>query len=85
MSAALERARFRPRKIALSEIEAISAIAAPRRVKILHGPVRVAEFNCGIARMFPGEVHTVPARAAYALVASGVAQYDDEPATVSAA
>jgi hypothetical protein len=67
-----------------SEIEAISAIAPPRTVKILHGPVRTANLQIGIARMLVGEVHVVPPRAAHCLVASGVAEYTDETATVAA-
>ncbi len=79
------RSRFVPRKVPIDEIEAISPIAPPRRVRVLHGPVRAANLNVGIARMFPGEQHTVSARAAHALVGSGCAEYLDEPAAATAA
>lgn len=76
--------RFVPRRVPVAEIEAISPIAPPRRVRILHGPVRTANLQIGIARMFPGETYTVSARAAHALVGSGCAEYLDETATVAA-
>ncbi len=80
--------RFKPRRVPIGEIEAISAIAPPRRVHLLHGPVRTANLQIGIARMFAGETHIVPARAAHALVGSGCAEYLDaettEPATAAA-
>ena len=70
--------RFRVRRVPLSDIEQIGGLAPPRRVRILHGPVRTANLNIGIARMFVGEEHIVPARAGYALVASGVGEYVDD-------
>jgi hypothetical protein len=76
--------RFVPRRVPYAEIEAISPIAAPRRVRILHGPIRTANLQCGIARMFAGEEHTVPARAAHALAGSGCAEYLDEAAASAA-
>jgi hypothetical protein len=76
--------RFRPRRVSVDEIEAISPIAPPRKVRIVHGPVRAANLNIGIARMFPGEQHTVSARAAHALTASGCATYADNEATTAA-
>ena len=69
--------RFVPRRVAVAAIEAISPIAGPRRVRIVHGPVRTANLQIGIARMHPGETHGVSARAAHALVASGIAVYTD--------
>ena len=69
--------RFVPHRVSVSEIEAISAIAPPRRVKINFGPVRTAHLNAGIARMHAGETHIVNARAAYALVHSGIGIYTD--------
>ena len=69
----------------VDEVEAISPLAEPRRVRILHGPVRVSNLNFGIERMFEGEEHIVPARAAHALVASGIAEYADELEPASAA
>jgi hypothetical protein len=77
--------RFVPKRVAIAEIEAISAIVPPRTIRVLHGPARVASLNFGLARVFAGETHVVPARAAHALVTSGIAEYADEPATVSAA
>jgi hypothetical protein len=77
--------RFSPRKVPLDEIEAISPLAPPRRVHILHGPVRASNLAIGYARLFPGETPIVSARAAHALVASGCAEYLDEPVTVPAA
>ena len=77
--------RFKPRRVSVAEIEMISAIAEPRRVRIQHGPVRTANLNIGISRMFVGEEHIVPARAAHTLVASGVATYADEAETVETA
>jgi hypothetical protein len=77
--------RFVPRRVPIAQIEAISPIAETQRVRILHGPVRTSNLQIGIARMFAGEVHTVSARAAFALVNSGIAQYDvDEAATAAA-
>jgi hypothetical protein len=70
--------RFKPRRVAVSEIEAIGVSAEPRRVRILHGPARVASLNFGVARVFAGEQHMVPAKAAHALVASGIAEYVEE-------
>lgn len=68
--------RFTPRRVPYAEIVAISAIAPPRAVRILHGPVKTSNLHgVGIARMFEGERHIVPARAAYALVHSGIAEY----------
>ncbi len=75
--------RFKPRRVSVDDIEAISPIAPPRRVRILHGPVRTANLNIGIARMFPGETPMVSARAAHALVTSGCAEYADEAATAA--
>lgn len=75
--------RFQPRRVPYQEIEAISPIAPPCWVRIVHGPVRTANLNVGIARMFAHETHIVPARAGHALVASGVAEYlreDEVPA-----
>ena len=69
--------RFKPRRVNVDDIEAISPIATPRRVRILHGPVRASNLNTGYARFFPGETHTVSARAAHALVTSGCAEYTD--------
>jgi hypothetical protein len=77
--------RFVPRRVSPDEVEGISPIAPPRRVHILHGPVRTANLNIGYARLHPGETPIVSARAAHALVASGIAEYFDEPATVPAA
>jgi hypothetical protein len=77
--------RFVPRRVSVAEVERISAIAPPQRVRIVHGPVRTANLQIGIARMHPGETHIVSARAAYALTASGVAEFADEPATAPAA
>jgi hypothetical protein len=79
------RPRFTPRKVSMDEVEAISPLAEPRRVKILHGPVRASNLNFGIERMFEGEEHIVPARAAHALVASGIATYVAEQETAPAA
>ena len=67
--------RFAPRRVSVAQIESISAIAEPQRIRILHGPVRTSNLQVGIARMFVGEVHVLPARAAYALVNSGCAEY----------
>ncbi len=64
--------RFTPRRVPVSEIEAISPIAPTRKVKILHGPVRTAHLQIGIARMFPGETYTVSARATHAHSAHSV-------------
>jgi hypothetical protein len=77
--------RFVPKRVSPDAVEAISPIAPPRRVHILHGPVRASNLAIGYARLFPGETPIVSARAAYALVASGIAEYIDEPATVPAA
>jgi hypothetical protein len=85
MHVPLWRPRFIPRQVQMDEVEQISPLAEPRRVRILHGPVRTANLNFGIARMFEGEEHNVPARGAYALVASGIATYVDEPAIAPAA
>jgi hypothetical protein len=79
-----DRQRFTPRRVPVAEIEAISPIAAPRRVHILHGPVRTANLNVGIPRMHPGEQHIINARAAHALVGSGCVEYADEPVTAAA-
>jgi hypothetical protein len=76
--------RFTPKRVDPHEVERISAIAEPRRVRLLHGPVKASNLNVGIARMRAGEEHVVPARAAYALVASGIATYADEAATAAA-
>jgi hypothetical protein len=69
--------RFRPKRVPIAEVEAISAIAPPRAIRVLHGPVRTANLNTGIARMFAGEEHIVSARAAHTLVESGCAEYLD--------
>jgi hypothetical protein len=79
--------RFVPKRVDPREVEAISAVAGPRRVRIDFGPVKTSSLNVGIARMRAGEEHVVPARAAFALVASGIASYADvdEPAAATAA
>jgi hypothetical protein len=76
--------RFVPPRPAIAEIMAISPIAPARAVRIVHGPVKTANLNVGVARMFIGEEHRLPARAAHALVTSGMAAYIDETATAAA-
>jgi hypothetical protein len=77
--------RFVPRRVDPREVERISAIAEPRRVKINFGPVKTSNLNIGISRMHAGETHIVPARAAYVLTASGCAEYCDQQAHATAA
>jgi hypothetical protein len=76
--------RFTPRRVDPREVERISPLAEPRRVHVLHGPVRTANLNVGHARLHPGETPILPARAAFALVASGVAEYLEVAATAAA-
>jgi hypothetical protein len=77
--------RFVPHRVPVAEVEAISVSAPPRPIRVQHGPVRTAVLNVGIARMFAGEVHILPAKAAHILVRSGVAVYHDELAAAPAA
>jgi hypothetical protein len=76
------RPRFKPRKVPIEEIEAISGIAPPRHIRVradLQAPVRVSvNLGAGVSRLHPGQEIILPARAAYAVVQSGCAEYLDE-------
>jgi hypothetical protein len=68
----VQQDRFVPRRVPFAEIEASSAIAPQRRVRVNHGPIRATEFNeVGLPRMLVGWEGPLPARAAPAVVASG--------------
>jgi hypothetical protein len=78
--------RFKPRRVPVAEIEAISAIAPPRAIRVEHGPVKVSNLApSGFARLLPGQEVRMPARAAAALVLSGCAVYTDTEAAEVAA
>jgi hypothetical protein len=71
---------FVPKRPDFAIIRAISLLAPPRAIRIIHGPTQVRNLNVGINRVFAGEQHVFPARGAATLVAMGVAEYIDDPA-----